>query len=418
MKTKVFYIAITVTILIGIKVSAQPYTLDENLKPILLKLEPNPKYEGSKYTETKALINTEDVDYYYVKGHDMYQFVDIFIFANNGNPNLEANVVFNTWNNIEETQNTSTSKDGIINFKLRSYQDIGFTVKSLDAKNVSYSIIVNATPPVMAHLGSPFVKATPENTNVNETNNPSDDNANDNSIWIYIIIGLLLLIVGLLAGKLLGRKKTLSVILFLMLTTLATESFAQTLPRSLEDFERGKTRNGQVDKGIEKINKPFGTADAAQDFYDKYKNLGNCLSSTPPPGQPRIPSFCEDEANTCASCFLNARTKFNEARYKLEKLQTIYDCTKAYTDAAISFGDNVSSYHGVTGLVWQAKRRDVEKSIVNLGKSYDEKRIELLKKLDASLMALNTCENSHGLEDWYDRFGVMFYNFSEMRYHR
>ncbi len=417
MKTQKNILIIFLLLLSNI-VLAQPFTLDEDLKPIELKLEPNSKYEGSKYVETTSFINKNDITYYYITGHDIYQFVDIFIFANKGNPDLVASVVFNTWDNIEETQQTKSSKDGIINFKLRSYQDIGFTVKSLDTDNVSYSIIVNASPPVMAHLGSPFVKATSENAALNDANKHSDAGSNDKNIWAYIIIGLLLLIVGLLAGKLLGKKKALSVILFMALTSLSTESFGQTLPRSLEDVGRDDQRREQVNKGIEDLNKTFGTADAIKKYLEQYKNLGNCLTSTPPPGQPTIPSFCVDEMNSCASCFLSARGEFNEARYKLDKLQTIYDCTKAYTDAAISFGDNVSSYHGVVGLVWQSKRREVEKSIVSLNKAYDQKRVELLGKLNTALMKLDACEQEHGIADWYDRFGVMFYNFSEMRYHR
>ena len=216
-------------------VLAQPFTLDEDLKPIELKLKPNSKYEGSKYVETSSFINKNDLTYYYITGHDIYQFVDIFIFAHKGNPDLVADVVFNTWSNVEETQRTKSSKDGIINFKLRSYQDIGFTIKSVDTDNVSYSIIVNASPPVMAHLGSPFVKATSENANVNNTKEHSEGDPNDKGIWVYIIIGLLLLIVGLLAGKLLGRKKTMSVILILIFSSLATESFSQT-----QDLERAK----------------------------------------------------------------------------------------------------------------------------------------------------------------------------------
>ncbi len=160
------------------------------------------------------------------------------------------------------------------------------------------------------------------------------------------------------------------------------------------------------------------TVDNAQNFYNKYKNLGNCMNSTPPPGQPRIPSFCPESDGECASCFVNARSNFNEVRYKFEKLQTIYDCTKNYTDAAISFGDNVSGYHGVSGLAWQTKRFEVLESLKRLNKTYDSKRAELLRQLNESLMELNTCEMDHGIADWYDRFGVLFYDFMEMRYHR
>lgn len=432
MSTRSIFLTIAIILLAVVKAVSQPFTLDEELKPVKLTLEPNSDYEGSKYVESTATISQGEIDYYYIVGHDMYQFVDVFIFATEGDPDLQADVVFNTWDNIEETKHTNTSEDGIINFKLRSYQDISFTIKNLDAGDVSYTIIANASPPVMAHLGSPFVKASPENADISETPEAMDNVSSGTPLWIYATIGLLLLVVGLLAGKLLGRKKNMSILLFLIATSISTECFAQTLPveearrvnestntdRSMENIGIRETRRGQIDAGIDQLNKAFGTADAIKNYLEQYKNLGDCLGSTPPPGQPRIPSFCEDETNSCANCFLEARRNFNKARYTLEKLQTIYDCTKSYTDAAISFGDNVSSYHGVVGLVWQSKRREVEKSMVSLNKAYDEKRIELLEKLNNSLIALDACEQQHGMQDWYDRFGVMFYNFSEMRYHR
>ncbi len=202
-----------------------------------------------------------------------------------------------------------------------------------------------------SHLGSPFIKATPQNTGSSDPLVVGESTSSGIPIWLYGLIGLLLLIVGLLSGKLLGRKKTLPILL--LLSVLATETFGQTLPverarrvneetetaRRMEELDLEETRRGQINKGIDQLNKAFGTAKAAENLIDKYKNLGSCLSSTPPAGQPKIPSFCEDENDTCASCFLNARKKFNEVRYRLEKLQTIYDCTKAYTDAAISFGE-------------------------------------------------------------------------------
>ena len=55
------------------------------------------------------------------------------------------------------------------------------------------------------------------------------------------------------------------------------------------------------------------------------------------------------------------------------------------------------------------------KSIASLDTSYDKKRIELLNKLNNTLLELDVCERQYGLEDWYDRFGVLYYNFMELR---
>ena len=410
--------------LCNINLSAQPFTLDKNIKPIKLELKEHPKYKKAKFNEGAYTLNKGAVNYHYVRGHDIYQFVDIFIFANEGNPNLQADIVYNTWNNIEDSKQTASSENGIINFKVRCYQDIGFTIKSPETKNVDYSIVVNASEPIMNYLGSPFVKASksdlnPTTATSQQTKLSNPTNSTTMSWWVYIIIGALLLVVGLLAGKLMSRKETLSIIILLILMGVSTESYSQTeLNEVQERIALTNTRRGQVDAGIAQINQAFGTADAAEKLIEQYVNLGSCLNSGPPPGRPRIPSFCPGEESSCADCFASARANFNRCRYNLEKLQTIYNCSRSYIDAAVAFGDNVSGYHGVVGLVWQSKRREIMKSVDDLEKAYDKKRVDMLHSFHESLIELDDCEQAHGMADWYDRFGVMFYNFVEMRYHR
>jgi len=432
MKPNIFRAILIMYILCSYGLSAQPFTLDKNIKPIKLELTDHSKYDGAKFMEGSLTLKQNSVNYHYVKGHDIYQFVDIFIFANDTEANLQADVVYNTWSNIELTQKTTTSKNGIINFKVRSYQDIGFTVRSEESQDTPYTIVVNASPEVMSYLGSPFVKATKKNmgleTSIAKTNTTQAGQSNQ---WIYILIGVLILIVGLLAGKLMSRKKTLLLVL-LILTGLTSKTYSQTLgiERARESnvetevYHRRErntvnaTTNGHIDASIDRLNQAFATAEAAEELIKQYYSLGSCLGSASPPGQPRIPSFCDDEESTCADCFATARGEFNRARYNLEKLQTIYNCSKSFTDAAVALGDNVSGYHGVVGLVWQSQRRGIMRSVEEVDKAYDKKRIEMLETFHESLMALNECEQAHGLEDWYDRFGVMFYNFVEMRYHR
>ncbi len=436
MKTATIRLILIAITLCNLNLSAQPYTLDDKIKPLKLELAKHPKYKEVKYNEGNYSIGSNKINYHYIKGHDIYQFVDIFIFAKNGNPNLIAEIVFNTWNNIEDTKNTSSSENGIINFKVRSYQDIGFMIKSSENTNVDYSIIVNASQPIMKYLGSPFIKATEKDLNTQKANNsPSTTriSTSDSSIergwWVYLLIGFLLLVVGLLVGKLMNRNKGLPLIIVVIFLGIGTESHSQQRPQpseaqqmEIDERERNNsihnTRRGQIDAGISRINDAFGTADVAEELILQYRNLGSCLGSGPPPGQPRIPSFCPDEESSCASCFSSARANFNRSRYNLEKLQTIYNCSRGYIDAAIAFGDNVSGYHGVVGLVWQSKKREIERSVIDLEKAYDKKRLEMLQTFHETLVELDRCEREHGMADWYDRFGVMFYNFVEMRYHR
>jgi hypothetical protein len=403
MKTNVLHTAL-ILLLFGFNfLSAQPFTLDKNIKPIKLELTEHPKYEGAKYVESGLTLKKGSINYHYVRGHDIYQYVDIFIFPDDEQTNLKADVVYNTWTNIEETQTIKTSKKGYINFKVRSYQDIGFTVSSEAYQDVPYTIKVNASPELKTYLDSPFVKATKQQMVVNTETAPAKTSENvQSNTWIYGIIGVLLLVVGLLAGKLMGRKKTHLLILFMMLSGMLSQ--AQT--------------SEDVNSTIGNINNAFGTEEVLEDFIRQYRNLGSCLRSGTPPGQPRIPSFCNGEESECANCFAAARAEFNRCRYNLEKLQTIYDCSRAYIDASIALGDNVSGVHGALGLIWQSQKRGIMRSVRELERTYDSKRAEMLHSFHESLEELDACESAHGLEDWYDRFGVMFYNFVEMRYHR
>lgn len=427
MRVKIIYTVLFAIILCNVNLSAQPFTLDKKIKPIKLELAEHPDYEGAKYNEADYTLNQGVKNYHFVKGHGIYQYVDIFIFSDEGNPNIQADLVYNNWGNIEDTKLTSTSENGIINLKIRSYQDIGFIVSSPESNNINYSIIVNASKPVMNYLGSPFVKTTASiagsAVTTNQTSPTSAANPNNSgniSWWVYLIIGALLLLVGLLAGKLMGRKETLSLVLLLILIGLTTESYGQE--GDLNDFNASNdltnSRRAHIEAGIGQLNAAFSTADVAEDLIEQYYSLGSCLRSSSPPGQPRIPSFCPGEESACADCFASARAGFDWTRYNLERLQTIYDCSRSYIDAAIAFGDNVSGYHGVVGLVWQTEKRKIVRSVETLEKAYDEKRVEMLHSFHEALVELNDCEQAHGMEDWYDRFGIMFYNFVEMRYHR
>ncbi len=419
MKQKIAYRLFIIIGLFNLSLSAQPFTLNEEIKPLKLQLTKHPKYEGAKYAEGEFSLVSGETSYHYVKGHDVFQYVDIFIYSDNENADLQADLVFNTWNTIEETKHTSKSENGIINLKVRSWQDIGFTVKSKDLTKIDYSIIVNASEPMMNYLGSPFVKATEENlvsaTAIEQPITNSNDSTQTN--WfIYILIGVLLVLVGLMAGKLSSRNKTLLFILLFIVIGFQSKNYGQE-SRDEQDAVIHANRRSQIDSRINDVNQLMGTGDAAEELIRQYRNLGSCLRSGPPPGRPRIPSFCAEES-TCADCFYRARARFDSSRYNLEKLQTIYDCSTSYLNAAIAFGDNVSGYHGVSGIIWQSKKREIERSMRNLDKAYDEKRVEMLAAFQDNLSSLDECERAHGMEDWYDRFGVMFYNFAEMRYHR
>ena len=106
---------------------AQPYTLDEKISPHRLELKEDKKVKGATAVAANATIKDE-AQYFYVAGCNMFQFIDVYIFSNFGSPNFKADLVRNTWGDVETSASTGGSKNGIINFKLRAEGDFGFKV--------------------------------------------------------------------------------------------------------------------------------------------------------------------------------------------------------------------------------------------------------------------------------------------------
>ena len=424
---------------------AQPFTLDEEIKPQKLELQPDNRkgHEGGKFLAT--LSSVDSTKYYYVKGHTMFQFVDVLVQAYTDQQSLQVALVNDNWKDVIEQQSTQTAQDGIVHFKIRSYSSFGLKVHSPSGERVNYSIIVQASKPHKTYLGSPFTKIKESEMTASGAAADSTDDSGGSNLWLYILLGVAILIIGVLAGKLLGRKAAM-LVWFISLPLQAIPQsnatpgfFHQEQYYNGEDLENGKfeddLRRGlgagyNPSDDMEKLNKKLKSIkdflDNAVNLYKSYTGLGACMKSTPPPGEPRIPSFCaipttdagfEDDSN-CAGCFLSAREQFNNVRYLFEQLATIYKCTKTFSNAALSFGDNASGIHGVSGLAWQNERRKIEKSILELEQAYDKKYAELLQSLADSMMKISECEAKFGVEDWFDRFGYMYFEFMKDKYKR
>ncbi|NND62937.1 MAG: hypothetical protein HKN48_07050 [Flavobacteriaceae bacterium] len=436
MKTKQLIIA-SLCMLLVTSAFAQPYTLDENIKPVQLELQEDKNMEGAQSVVANVTMET-DPQFFFVKGVNMFQFIDVYIFSNFGKPNFKAELVRNTWNDVEESESTGSSENGIINFKLRTEGDFGFKVLPTGNK-INYTIVVYASGPIQDYLGSAFKKANKselEEGSGASNNSGSSSSGGSSNTLLYIILGVALLVIGFLAAKLMNKGKAGLILVFLLLGigqisaqgvngtfgsgSLGDGSYEDWLREEagdliedgVEALDEGLDRLGDVGEIIENDERYR----RVRDLYDSYVGLGDCINSAPPPGMPRIPSFCETA--DCGSCFEEARRELNHSRYTFERLKTIYKCTKTFTDRAIAFGDNVSGVHGVSGLAWQAERVKIEKSVKDLQKTYDQKFTELLEAQKRALMALNDCEAQYGIPDWYDRFGYMYYEFTAMNYKR
>lgn len=432
MKSKAYAISLLLSIAFCLSAIAQPYTLDQKIKPVKLELQDVKSKKGAKSIVANSTM-IDEPQYFYVNGCSMFQFIDIFIFSNFGSPNFTVELAKNTWNEVERTATTGGSKNGIVNFKLRTEGDFGFKIVPT-GKKINYSIIIYASEPVEEFLGSAFKKADKETVEGDEdsASGANSKSSGSSNTILYILLGVALLVIGFLASKVLSRKKTTMLLLLVGLGT-SMSGFAQGVETfgtgALDDGSYEEWLRDEVEAGVEALDEGLDRLGevgeiirdderykTVRDLYDSYTGLGDCISSVPPPGMPRVPSFCETDE--CGSCFVEARSDFNTTRYSFERLKTIYNCTKTFTDAAISFGDNVSGIHGVSGLAWQSERRKIEKSIKELQKAYDNKYRDLLEGQKRALMKLNECEAQHGIPDWYDRFGYMYYEFTAMHYKR
>ena len=447
MKRLNYLLAALIVALFCSNLSAQPFSMDENIKPVKLELIDDEKVEGASGVITNATID-KDPHYWFAKV-DMFRPIDVYLFSNYGDPDFEVDIANTNWEDVVETQNTGSTKEGIVHFQIRTEGDFGIQVRP-GSKKINYTLIIYANPPIQEFLGSAFRKARPgefklesdssDSAVSSEGSGSSENSGGSGNTLLYVVIGLALLIIGFLLAMVMNKKKSAAVLILFLLGSVQM-GYAQMHdgnvwgPNSQEEYGHWlRTRTGadrpsgfgdveQLQTGLGRLGslgsgatKALGTYGAAKGAYEAYTGLNTCMNSAAPPGMPRIPSFCETD--DCEQCFVDARGRFNQNRYTFERLKTIYTCTKNFTDRMIAFGDNVSGYHGVSGLAWQSQKIGVIESVNDLKKAYDKKYSELIQSQQEILQELNECEAAHGIEDWYDRFGYLYFEFTKMNYVR
>jgi len=130
-----------------------------------------------------------------------------------------------------------------------------------------------------------------------------------------------------------------------------------------------------------------------------------------------MPTSCRDNQE-CSSCYEGAISSLTTVRRSLAQLTCIYSNTKTFIESAIAFGDNASGVHAVSGLAWQAERVGIMESYDGLKEAYDKKYVELMESLEKNLQEIGQCENQYGYEDWYGRFGFIYYEMMKEKYKR
>ncbi len=172
-------------------------------------------------------------------------------------------------------------------------------------------------------------------------------------------------------------------------------------------------REGQDDTGD---NDDSGEEEQPGVRAESPTELGGSNPPTTQGGSPNPSGGREREKEAGCTCLEAAYADLLKQRYSLEKLLKIGQHTKKVTDFGISFGDDFSGVHGVSGLVWQTQRAKVLQSIKKFDITYDNKYKELIEKLYNALIKIDECEQQLGYENWYSHAGFIYYEFMKVRY--
>ncbi|QLG45930.1 hypothetical protein [Costertonia aggregata] len=153
-----------------------------------------------------------------------------------------------------------------------------------------------------------------------------------------------------------------------------------------------------------------------QDQVDASKDGGNGTKSSEVDNKDGVSEEEGSENKEGCDCLARAYDNLHEQRYRLEKLLKIGQHTKKVTDFGLSFGDNFSGIHPVSGLAWQKERAKVLKSIEEFDKTYKNKHNELTQRLYNVLLEIDACEKKLGEENWYSKYGFIYHEFMKQRY--
>lgn len=182
-----------------------------------------------------------------------------------------------------------------------------------------------------------------------------------------------------------------------------------------------------VDAGIDQLHTGMG-------IYEDYVGLANADAALSdvlnpddnefdpdytPEGSPTLPAHCATKEGPECECYADAYKSLNFVRFYLERLRAIYGATRNFTDNAIAFGDSMAGLHGGFGVAWPPERRRIQQTFEQMGQTYDGKYKNYMQGLRKALDAIAECESTYyGVEDWYGRFGFIYFTFMQDRYKR
>jgi len=388
--------------------AAQPFTLEQKIKPTELKLQPyragDKRLGGHVYGA--EITQTEPTEYFFVQGLSIYSPEYVGVTGEDPSAHLAVSVHKETWEQAHRKGEVDAS--GHWDAKFKTTGDFGIKVTA-DHVPAKYALVVWSGSEVEAPIPSPFTPRTAKS--------PSSASGT-NTTMLYVIIALL---AGALVGVLLTKSKSSRACL--LVGALVTAPFAARTAAAQEgDYPKA------IAEMLEQLKAFLEHQESVKDFWESLQALssGEAVPDMTQKG-PSVPSSClapdwtirpEDRAvganstyNSC-QCMATAVDKLRANRQMLEKLRILVANQKNFVDKATALGNSFSQLHTVLGLQWIGiKKESIDEPYAQFKQISNQKHKALMDAIQKDLQDIGTCEAKLGEPDWYAKYGLMYYEF-------
>lgn len=417
---KIFYSLLLLTVLPGFSYS-QPFNLDPAIEPGELKFTDHFKNGVDKPVgriSLNALTQMADTAYYYIGGMSMYAPTSVALRSENENNDIRIDLFKENWKDVLRTGEVKSASSWESTF--RTEGDMGIRVIT-NQKPADYSLLI--------YTGNDIDFTVPTAFRKKDTGSGTTTSGWLKKNTALVVAGIIICILLILLFRKMGKKNktTAATILFFMLHTLVcaqengpTGTGETGILSRVNTFMQREVTDDQrewAENNIDRVNTIITNGRSAYEAWNTLTTLnpGECSPDFQTSPQAMMPSVCDSNA-ACAECFTSSARELNFVRRQLARLQCIYNNTKTYTAAALSFGDNVSGIHGMMGLSWQSQRPGIVQAMESMKNACKEKYTGLIGSLERVLKKIDGCEKRYGLPDWYQRFGFIYFEFMKEKY--
>jgi len=386
--------------------AAQPFTLDQKIKPTELKLQPyhgGGRVEGRIY-ETE-ITQTEPTQYFFAQGLSIYSPDYVGITGEDPSAHLNVSLHKETWEQAHRRGEISGAGHWDARFKTSGDFGIKVTADHVPAK---YALLVWSGAEVEAPIPSPFTASARKTESAKASS----------STWLYVVIGLLVVaLVAVVTIKFKPARMCLLIGALLTAPLVARATFAQegAYPKAIAEM-------------LEQLKSFLEHQESVKDFWESLQALSNGEAVPDVTNRgPSLPSSClapdwtfrpEERAAGAAGTYASCRCmetavgKLRANRQMLEKLRILVANQKNFVEKATALGNSFSQLHTVLGLQWIGiKKESIDEPYAQFKTISNQKHKALMDAIEKDLKDISDCEAKLGEPDWYARYGFLYYEF-------